>query len=255
MLRVSKRLLTLGGLLLLAACSTPPSQAPQTPAATATTGSTTPALTAREAAPGVIELVPEAAPEPDAAEGQGDAASADQPAAAADTPADTPAETPASAVDPRAQEMYRVALAAMQGGENESAERQLRQLTLDYPRLAGPHVNLGILHYRAGDKAAARAAFDNALTINPDNVTCLNYLGILSREDGRFEEAHSFYLLALTLEPDYALAHYNLGILFDLYLGKPAEALAHYQRYQDLTGDRDETVRKWIVDLRRRTGR
>ncbi|MEE8308357.1 MAG: hypothetical protein V3R81_13905, partial [Gammaproteobacteria bacterium] len=50
-----------------------------------------------------------------------------------------------------------------------------------------------------------------------------------------------------------ALAHYNLGVLLDLYLKRPAEALPHYERYQTLAGE-DERVTKWIIDLRRRLG-
>ena len=45
------------------------------------------------------------------------------------------------------------------------------------------------------------------------------------------------YDAALTLEPDYALAHRDIGILYDLYLQQPAQALTHYKRYLELAGD------------------
>ena len=56
---------------------------------------------------------------------------------------------------------------------------------------------------------------------------------------------------AVTVNPDYALAHYNLGVLNELYLQRLDVALEHFERYQELTGD-DEQVEKWIADLRRR---
>jgi hypothetical protein len=60
---------------------------------------------------------------------------------------------------------------------------------------------------------------------------------------------------AIASDPDYALAHHNLGVLLDLYLHRPAEALQHYERYQELIAEPDATVGRWIIDLQRRVGR
>jgi hypothetical protein len=56
---------------------------------------------------------------------------------------------------------------------------------------------------------------------------------------------------AVTVSPDYALAHYNLGVLNELYLQRLDVALRHFEIYQSLVGD-DKQVEKWISDLRRR---
>ena len=60
-------------------------------------------------------------------------------------------------------------------------------------------------------------------------------------------------LKAITLEPGYALAYYNLAILYDLYVQRPELALENYQQYLSLEPD-DGTaeVERWIADLRRR---
>ncbi|MEO0578005.1 MAG: hypothetical protein AAFZ58_04890, partial [Pseudomonadota bacterium] len=63
------------------------------------------------------------------------------------------------------------------------------------------------------------------------------------------------YLKAVTVSPEYPLAHLNLGILNELYLGRLAEALESYQTYQALTPDEDPNVARWITDLTRRTAR
>ena len=79
-------------------------------------------------------------------------------------------------------------------------------------------------------------------------------LGILLREQGKFDEAEAAYRRALATDPSYALAHYNLGVLLDLYLRRPAEALEHYEAYQASLAEPNETVGRWIIDLRRRAG-
>jgi hypothetical protein len=47
------------------------------------------------------------------------------------------------------------------------------------------------------------------------------------------------------------LAHYNLGVLNELYLQRLDDALMHFEKYQELGGE-DEQVGKWIADLKRR---
>ena len=74
---------------------------------------------------------------------------------------------------------------------------------------------------------------------------------MLSRRNGDFSAAEAAYLKAVTVSPDYALAHYNLGVLNELYLRRLDVALTHFERYQALVGD-DKQVEKWIADLRRR---
>ncbi len=56
---------------------------------------------------------------------------------------------------------------------------------------------------------------------------------------------------AVTSSPEYALAHYNLGVLNELYLQRLEIALQHFETYQALVGE-DKQVEKWIADLRRR---
>ena len=74
---------------------------------------------------------------------------------------------------------------------------------------------------------------------------------MLLRRQGKFRDAEAAYLKAVTARPDYALAHYNLGVLNELYLQRLDNALVHYEKYQSLTGE-DKQVEKWITDLKRR---
>jgi len=153
-----------------------------------------------------------------------------------------------------AQAGYDRALAAMRADDWLEAELELEQLTTEYPAYPGPHVNLALVYLHDGRRDDARAALDRALTIDPGHAAANNQLGILLREQGKFDEAERAYRRALETDPDHSLTHYNLAVLLDVYLRRTAEALEHYESYQSSLATPDETVGRWIVDLRRRVG-
>lgn len=155
-------------------------------------------------------------------------------------------------VDPKATAAYEVALDSLRNGNDAMAEQRLRRLTQQFPTFSGPHANLGIIYYQGGKPEQAKASFNKALELNAESLVSLNHLGIISRQEGRFKEAYGLYEKALRIDPDYPYAHLNFGILLELYMGKLPEALEHYKRYQELTGEEDQEVKKWIIDLGRR---
>ncbi len=61
------------------------------------------------------------------------------------------------------------------------------------------------------------------------------------------------YERALKVSPDYPDTHWNIGILYDVYLSKADLALQHYIRYQQLTGSDDPKLQGWISTLRKAT--
>jgi tetratricopeptide (TPR) repeat protein len=86
----------------------------------------------------------------------------------------------------------------------------------------------------------------------PRNIRNYNRDGMTLRQMGEFEAAEQEYLAALEKSADDPITHYNIGILYDLYLGEADRALKHYLRYQELTGQANRQVAGWIVDLQRR---
>jgi tetratricopeptide (TPR) repeat protein len=156
-------------------------------------------------------------------------------------------------VPPKAQTLYEQAVASMAAGDLTDAELRFREFLLQYPDFPGAHVNLAIIYAARGDDEAVEGSLVDALLLDPMHPVALNQLGMLRRRQGKFPEAESAYMKAVTASPDYALAHYNLGVLNDLYLHRLDAALQHYERYQELAGE-DEQVTKWIVDLKRRLG-
>jgi tetratricopeptide (TPR) repeat protein len=157
-------------------------------------------------------------------------------------------------VPERAAASFDRALGAMQNEDWIEAEFELEQLVLEYSGFAGPWVNLAVLYSQDGRYSEAMAALDRALALNPGHAAALNQKGILLRERGEFAAAEQAYRSAIGADPGYAIAHYNLGVLLDLYLRRQSEALAAYETYQSLRNEPDETVARWIVDLRRRLG-
>ena len=166
----------------------------------------------------------------------------------------TTAAAVAEPVPETALASYNRALAAMRTDNWIEAELELEQLTAEHPAYAGPHVNLALVYLHDSRRDDGRAALDRALAIDPGHAAANNQLGILLREQGKFEEAERAYRRALETDPSYALAHYNLGVLLDVYLRRTAEALEHYERYQSSLAEPNETVGRWIIDLRRRVG-
>ncbi|VAW77233.1 hypothetical protein MNBD_GAMMA15-233 [hydrothermal vent metagenome] len=149
---------------------------------------------------------------------------------------------------------YDNALVLMQSGDYQAAIPVLNAFIAKRPKLAGPQLNLGIAYRLTGQDDAASDALNQALKLNPSNPAIWHQMAILYRKQGDFDAALDAYGKALQLDQNYALAHRNIGILYDLYLQKPALALQHYRNYLALNGEEDKTVSRWIVDLERRSG-
>ncbi len=153
----------------------------------------------------------------------------------------------------KAQTLYEQAVASMAAGDTIDAELRFQEFLLAYSDFPGAYVNLAIIFAGRGDDQAVENSLTDALILDPQHPVALNQLGMLQRRQGKFLQAEAAYLKAVTVSPDYALAHYNLGVLNDLYLQRLDAALQHYERYQEIAGE-DNMVSKWIVDLKRRIG-
>jgi tetratricopeptide (TPR) repeat protein len=200
----------------------------------------------REVVAAAEPLSADPAPSESRRERRGDRRAADDDAAAEGAIAQPVPEAAAAA--------YERALAALRAENWLEAELELEQLTLEHPAYPGPHVNLALVYLRDGRRDDARVALERALSVEPGHAAANTQLGILFREDGQFAEAEAAYRRALETDPEHALAHYNLGVLLDIYLRRTGEALEHYEHYQASLTQPNETVARWIIDLRRRVG-
>jgi tetratricopeptide (TPR) repeat protein len=99
----------------------------------------------------------------------------------------------------------------------------------------------------------AESAFKTALELKPTDAVAGNELGIVERKLGKFAEAEAAYQRTIAAEPNYAPAHLNLGVLYDLYLAEPQKALNEFERYIEIAGE-NKQVAGWVVELRKRVG-
>lgn len=142
----------------------------------------------------------------------------------------------------------------MQGGKLDQAMVVFQDIGVRFPALSGPLVNQGLIYLKKQQYQDALDTADKALAVNGSNPYAWNLRGMSLRELGRFKEARAAYEKALALDPLYAKAHFNLGVLADLYLQDLPLALGHYEKYQALQKTPDTAVGNWITDLRNRLG-
>jgi Flp pilus assembly protein TadD len=104
-------------------------------------------------------------------------------------------------------------------GQPEMALQVYLNLSQEYPELAEPHNNLGVLYAARGDYDKAKASFDAALRANPTYATALENLG-----DVLVNLARQAYERALKLEAKQAPLRAKLERLrpvLDITQGKP----------------------------------
>ena len=158
-----------------------------------------------------------------------------------------------TAVDPAAMTDFTRGVANALSGKSTDAELDFKQMELQFPALAEPSINLGIVLQGAGHLDEAAAALQRGTERAPGNAVAWNELGLVRRALGKFPEAKTAYEQAIAADPGYAPAHRNLAVLLDLYLQDPKAALPEMEQYQKLSGE-DKPVNSWIAELRHRTG-
>ncbi len=176
-------------------------------------------------------------------------------AAAAATAAGTSASgTPIAEIPPRALADFNRAVGMMRAGNSSEAELEFKQISVTYPQLSTPYVNLGILLRKGGHLDQSEDALKSAVQRNGSSAIAWTELGATQRMRGEFKDAQASYEKAIAADPNYAAAYRDLGVLSDLYLGDPESALTAFERYKEITGE-DKPVSTWIAELRQRTGK
>lgn len=158
------------------------------------------------------------------------------------------------AIPAAAQKQFDAALELLKSNRTSEAQQQLLQLTQSNPELVAPWINLGLIELKANHFEAALTYFKQAVQHDASSAVAQNYLGMSYRNIGQFKQAEGAYQAAIAANADYALAYFNLGVLYDLYLQQPDLALQQYEHYQALQGTPDSKVASWIKELKARLG-
>jgi tetratricopeptide (TPR) repeat protein len=95
------------------------------------------------------------------------------------------------------------------------------------PRAWIAHNNLGVVLKQQGRFDEAIAHYSEVLMIKPHDEAAHSNLGLALYEQGKLDEAVGHYRKALQIKPDYAEAHYNMGLAY-VKQSKLDEAIGHF---------------------------
>jgi eukaryotic-like serine/threonine-protein kinase len=137
-------------------------------------------------------------------------------------------------LDPDNQEYpYNVGILRSREGKDAEAVESLRRAEQLGRKRVDTYVALAqalnrLKRYPEGESAATRA-----LDLDPGSTAALADRGQARAEQGKIDLALADYLKAVSLKPDHAGAHRDLGITY-MKTRRPAEALPHLQRAVEL---------------------
>jgi tetratricopeptide (TPR) repeat protein len=147
-------------------------------------------------------------------------------------------------------QLYKNAIIALNKKELDKAEKLFLTMSERQPNIAGSWANLALISIKKSDLPQAEEYVKMALDKNPNMPQALNLSGYLAQKKGEINKAKSYYLTAISHKSDYALAHYNVALLFDIYLQDIAKAIEHYQLYLTHSEQKDENTKNWVKGLK-----
>ena len=146
---------------------------------------------------------------------------------------------------------YKKAVALLNSDKLDIAKEIFLEFKSERPELAGPYANLAVIALKNNKPEEALALVNIALTRNPNFAQALNLLAYLEQVSGEIRSAEKHYKEAIKNKDDYAIAHYNIALLYDVYLQDIESAIPHYERYLKLTNNKDKSTADWLEQLKR----
>jgi tetratricopeptide (TPR) repeat protein len=132
--------------------------------------------------------------------------------------------------DPRSSRAwYLRGLALRRGGRGDDASSAFEQAISLRPDDPDSHHNKGVVLGRLGRDADALAAYEQAIRLRPDDPDIHHNMGVALGRLGRDADSLAAYKQAIRLRPDDPRTHHNKGVALER-LGRHADALAAYDR-------------------------
>lgn len=114
-------------------------------------------------------------------------------------------------------------------GQLVEAETLAISITREFPKHPSGWKVLGAVLGQTGRHADALDVNQMIITLSPQDAEAHSNLGTTMQTLGRLEEAEASYANAIALKPEFAGSHYNLGVTLQ-ELGKLDEAEVSYRR-------------------------
>jgi len=127
------------------------------------------------------------------------------------------------------EQIFQTALDHFESGRLNDAEKLLRNLHKDHPRVPDILHLLGLVLLQLEKPGDAKKYLKKADKIAPGSAEILTLLGCAQHREGRTKQAARTLRDALKAAPGYADAHYNLGLVLE-ETGDPGQALEHYRQ-------------------------
>lgn len=134
----------------------------------------------------------------------------------------------------------------------ETAKQKLNVIIRNDPELSGPWMMLGDIAVAEKEYDLAQQHYKKGLQVNPKNVNGYTALAQVQRLQGQYNRAQNTLAEALSLWADFPEAHYNLSILFDIYLNQTHKAKQHLNAFIFLDGG-NENSQQWLQQLNERS--
>jgi len=142
-----------------------------------------------------------------------------------------------------------IALKEQQGLQRKQEEQQLNQKIVNLRQSA-------INSYRTGAYNKAIVEWQEFLQFDPNSDEAYFYLGAAHMEQKQLDTAILNFEKAVAMNPNHAMAHVYLGILYDRHRNDLANAIEHFKRVEKLGGVEKyttERVQAMIKDLQQRS--
>ena len=214
------------------------------------------------------------------AETAGDAEEEAQPSA---SPDEAVASPPEADIPPEVLALIAEARDQFVRGNFSAAEKLYQQFVELQPNSVVALANLGVTQFRQGKLTAAQLALEKAIAADPndaftlttlgavmieqnriedslaylerasevvpDDPVTLNYLGVAASQLGQFGKAEQSLRRAITVNPEYAEAHFNLAVIYAT-AKPPSIALAkrHYEKALELGSGPDARLDSLLRD-------
>jgi tetratricopeptide (TPR) repeat protein len=130
----------------------------------------------------------------------------------------------------------------------EDAERRLQLAVRLAPESGVGWLIMGVVQYDSGKYDHALASLAQAAVLEPKNALVHHYFGVTLGQKGWYSGAEDEMRKALEIDPSYAEAHFNLSVFY-LQRNPPAVELArrHYQRARELGAAPDPDVERSLT--------
>jgi len=153
------------------------------------------------------------------------------------------------------QKSYLDALEAIKADEADKAVPPLVKIVQSHPEHLGAWINLSNAYLKGLKISDAENSTARAKAINPNVPEIFNLQGLISVQKGDYGNAEKNYLQAVKLKDNYATAHYNLGLLYDIYYQDLDRAIVQYDRYLELSDGTDKKTLGWVTELKQKVKR